>query len=297
MGLLNSVAAWFNPGAIAGGPEAAIVTHTIEAVDSQLRTVPAYQERLLPAIEHATAYCESLVAAIPGPIDVSSEVFATDARVRSIFPAVEDIGISLGRSMAVRDGLRRIADQADGFAFALLGMRRRRTMDAATRDWSLVGDGLVPFADHTFRSVGAGTAETRRYLAQAAFDGLVIGFGSRWTELCRRQARAGSEQRVETELARVRSPEIGQPSIHAQHLVHAAQQPTPAHMLEALVEWLQFPEEQLRLDGTAAAADLALPVLIGRDRRHWPVCLARIPLDETLEAVARETRVHRYILI
>jgi hypothetical protein len=68
-------------------------------------------------------------------------------------------------------------------------------------------------------------------------------------------------------------------------------------MLDALVEWLQFPEEQLRLEGTADAADLVMPVLIGRDRRHWPVCLTRISLSETADAIARETRVHRYILI
>lgn len=299
MGLFNGIAAWFKPGASSGGAEAAVVTHLIEAVDPQLRSVPAYQERLLPAIDHATAYCERLMAAIPGPLDVTSALYSTDIRVRSLFPAVEDIGVSLGRSLAVRDGLRRLGEQANGSAYALLGMRRRRSTDAAFRDESADGNGPVPYADHTFRSLGAGVVETRKYLAEAAFDGMLIGFGSRWRELCRRQLRASSEQRVESELARAQPPEIGggQPSVHEQHLRQAAQQPTPEHMLDALVEWLQFPEEQLRLEGTADAADLVMPVLIGRDRRHWPVCLTRISLSETADAIARETRVHRYILI
>jgi hypothetical protein len=193
--------------------------------------------------------------------------------------------------------MRRLGDKKDGAAFALLGMRRRRGMEASAPTEANNGNGTVPFADHTFRSVSLDAADTRKYLAEAAFDGLVIGFTSRWTELCRRQVRAGSEQRVETELARAQPQAAGQPSIHEQHFMEAAAQPTPAHMLDALTEWLQFPEEQLRLDGSMQAADLALPVLIGRDRRHWPVCLTRISLSETVEAIARETRVHRYILI
>ena len=299
MGLFDSVAGLFKPGAAFGSGEAVVVGRLVEAVDPQLRSVPSYQDRLLPVIEHAAAYCDRLVAAIPGPIDVSSQTYPSDPRVQAIFPAVEEIPISLGRSLALRDGLRRLGDKADGSAFALLGMRRRRGMDGSAPGEARNGNGnsAVPFADHTFRSIGLQQAETRKYLAEAAFDGLVIGFTSRWTELCRRQVRAGSEQRVETELARAQPQAGGEASIHEQHMMEAALQPTPAHMLDALVEWLQFPEEQLRLDGSMQAADLTMPILIGRDRRHWPVCLTRISLSETAEAIARETRVHRYILI
>ncbi len=296
MGLLASMTNWFRSSASAGAPEGAMVAHVVGLADPCLRSVPDYQDRLAPAIEHALVYCDRLVAEIPGPIDVTIGSHASDPRVRALFPEAEEIGVALGRSLAVRESLQHFAQQQDGFVHGLLGMRRRRIVDTSASP--AASDAVSPIADHTVRSLGSDEAETRRRLTEAAFDGLVIGFNSRWTELCRRAARTQTEQRVESELARAKtSTEGGGPSVHEAHLIQLAQQPTPENMLESLIEWLMFPEEQLRLSGRFDIGSLSLPILFARDRRHWPVCLVRVSVAEAAAALARETRTHRYILI
>jgi hypothetical protein len=40
-----------------------------------------------------------------------------------------------------------------------------------------------------------------------------------------------------------------------------------------------------------------LPQLVGVDRRRWLVCTVSFPLLDAVNAVAREPRAHRYILI
>lgn len=288
MGVFASVGGWLM--SAVGGEEERVVSHAIGLVGTQLREVPDYQERMRPALDHAMAYCDRLVAGIPGPLVVSDTAYAGDPRLQALFPSAAEIGVALGRSLAIKETLAHYADGRHGdLLFSLLGMRKRR----------ISGDesGPLPVADHTFRSLGADEAETRRRVREAAFDGLLIGFAGRWKELCRGQSRAATERRLESELARQSAADGRASSIHEEHLRQAAQQPTPEHMLDALCEWLSFPEEQLRMAGSMDSGGLSLPVLVGRDRRHWPVCVAKVKLEEVLEAAARETRVHRYILI
>ncbi len=295
MGLFAGLTNWFRPSAAAAGPETAVVAHVIGLVNSSLRSVPGYQDRLMPAIEHAALYCERLASEIPGPIDITAETHANDPRVCSLFPDAAEIGIALGRSLAVREGLQQFAQQSPAFVHGLLGMRRRRIV--ATSQTPPGSEAASPVADHTFRSLGGDEAETRRRIAEAAFDGLAIGFNSRWTEACRRSARAQSEKRVEAELARVQTPPGEGPSVQEARIIQLAQQPTPERMLESLAAWLMAPDELVRLAGTLDIGELSLPVLVARDRRHWPVCLVRFSMAEAVAALARETRTHRYMLI
>ena len=254
------------------------VDRAADRVDPLLRTVSGYERRLAPAVVHAIAHCASLVTSLPGPIDIHGRAFVADPLVHGIFPAVDDIATTLGRSRAVREFLAAPSpDRAENF-YALLGVRRHEKNVMGMALWGdlVRGDSpqtLLYFTDHTLFGVAAELDESRRLLRDASFDSLVAGF----------VAEQG---------------EKGHPLLEEK--------------LAALAAWLAAAEEHLKLepfsvtvdllgvetgDGAPGAHRLFLPELAGRDRRRWSVVLGRFSRAEALAAVERQEHAHRYMVI
>lgn len=63
----------------------------IDIADSKIRLASKYKQVALPAIEEAMGYSSKLVAALPGPICLSSRNYHTDPQLKAIFKSPEHI--------------------------------------------------------------------------------------------------------------------------------------------------------------------------------------------------------------
>jgi hypothetical protein len=280
-----------------GGSAAAAVNSTVllehamaviaKTVDPAILALPGSHDRLMPAIAHALAHFEAAAAAIPGPLAVSTQRHGMDPVLAKLFPSADEIAKGLGCSLAVRNSLNWFVEHGHDTVHAVLGMRLRAGTDAAAA-------GELRFADHTFRSLAASDADARECLCEAAFSGLINAFAKSHQDSQRKWRLHQTELRLHHD----------DPTAAA---MAALAEPTPAIGLERLIEQLQTPERHMRVaigDGHPAvtpagdgADSLRLPWLATTDRRTWLVCLAEFPLAEALEAIQRQSLVHRYILV
>lgn len=306
MGLFSGIARWFAPPVSDAGLAAASV-RAVDAVDPSLKAVAGWERRLGPAVAVALAHCEALAADIPGPLDIDVAAFASDPLVHAIFAAPEDIAAMLGRSRAVRAWFDAGTDVGTDEFFGLLGMRRReKAVSGIAVRGEVVQHGvaqrLLYFTDHTLDRLAPGHAAMRDLLRDAAFDGIAGGFAA---ELARRRA-----QRDDTRIAA--SLERTPGGAAARALATAIAELTPEAVLAAFAEWLAAAPRHLYLKPSETSVDLmgvirdapdpeattlALPELVGRDRRHWLVVVVRVRREDAAEALRRREEANRYLLI
>ena len=280
MDVLESIADWLRPTPPLPEHERAAIERLVARVDPRLRLVPDYQKHLLPAVRQALAYTESLVAALPGPVDVHAGAFGRDPIVHAFFATPDNIVDTLGRSQEVREFLAAPRNQMTESFYGLLGARRR---EKKVLGMSLYGEvvaaeipqTLLYFADHTLRAVAADLDDTRGQLQLAGLDSLADGFAA--------QREAADRHSVPI-----------------------------AATLDELVAWLMAPEDHLRLEPVSVTVDLlgvetseptattqqiSFPELVGQDRRRWTLVLARMNRDEALAAIQRQQQAIRYMII
>lgn len=287
------------------------IEHAVDAVDPRLKAVSDYERRLAPAVGHALGHCAALAAQVPGPVDIDSRAFAADPLVHALFATPDDIADMLGKSRELREFLADPAHAMHEELFALLGMRRReKAINGMAVNGDVVQHGvaqrLLYFADHTLAELGTGHEATRQRLQVAAFDGLARGFAARVEELRREQCEARIAWQTERAAGR-------------RQLLEARQQKAiaalaPEHLLDEFGKWLATPEQRLYLKPNEVRVDrmgviaptseetddgnvLRFPELVGRDRRHWIVLVARIRRDDAREALERREQANRYLII
>ena len=265
-----------------------VLNHAIatvaKTIDEQILALPGSRDRLLPAIKHAITYYEQVIAAIPGPIGVSTGRHNTEPVLAALFPAAEDITIGLGRSIAVRNSISWFVENGHDRVFAIMGTRIRP------------GSTAKGLTDHTFRSLAASEHDARECLREAAFTSLVNAFVTRLKERQREWRVLHADQ--QSDLAPTITPSA--PGANP-----ATAEITAEDSLEALINWLRAPEAQLRLslrDGEVAtvpdsSSNLTLPLMSSADRRHWLVCLAEFSAQEASGAIGQYPQANRYILI
>jgi hypothetical protein len=281
MTVISRIADWLRPAAPLPADERIAVERAVDRVDPLLRLVPGYRGRLAPAVRWALAHCDALVAALPGPVDVHAQAFGTDSLVRVMFSTRGDIAETLGRSPEVRQFLAAPGHQLAESFYGLLGARRREKTVMGT---TMFGDmmqadtpqTLLYFTDHTLRAIGADLDETRQQLRQAGLDSLADGYAAHRKEAADRSLQVAEE------------------------------------VLSDLCEWLMAAKDHLRLEPVSVAVDLlgveatgpgpgvrqiSFPELVGQDRRHWTVVLARLSRDEALAAIQRQQQAARYLII
>lgn len=327
MGFLANLLGWGDKSPPLNDAERQAVAHAVAVVEPLLKMVSGHERRLTAAVRHALAYCDGLVAAVPGPIEVNSRAFAADPLVHALFATCGDIAATLGKSRAVKQFLAEpAAALADEF-YALLGMRRfeKNVMGMAVHGDIVCADTpqkLLYFSDHTLRELSPDIEETRRGLKHAAFDSLATSFAAQLTEMRRARQDLHNEWGMQRALssrpgqaASSSSAEHSQRSAELQEqLRQTAEALSPERILDALAAWLAAPELHLHLDPTTVRVDrmgvmvtdaagddqvstLNFPELIGRDRRHWIVLIARIPCEEALRGLAQQQADSRYLII
>jgi len=281
-----------------------VVSHAIatvaKTIDEKILALPGSRDRLLPAISHAIANYEQAIAAIPGPIAVTTSRHGQEPALAKLFPSADDIAIGLGRSIAVRNSINWFVENGHERVFAVMGTRVRP------------GSPAHALTDHTFRSLAASAADARECLCEAAFTSLLNAFVTRLKERQREWRIMHSEHgQGETRSTALATPANGpspqQQEVFARHLDPAAPELTAEDTLAALIDWLRAPEGQLRvstadgqspsLPGVSGNGALSLPLMSSTDRRHWLVCLTEFPLQEALAAMGQYPQPNRYILI
>ena len=293
------------------------IERAAQTVEPLLKTVSGYERKLAPAVSRALGYCEELAGNVPGPVDVSSRAFSADPLVHALFAAPGDIGDMLGKSRELREFLVDPAHCDGEEFFALLGMRQR---EKAVTGMSLQGEMLridVPqrllyFADHTLGELGGDAETTRQRLKAAAFDGLAQGFAERVAALRKEREEARTAWSMEQAGAALGRAERREALAERQRQATAALEPSV--LLDAFVEWMAAAETRLYLKPTVVTVDrmgvisptpeagdnfstLNFPELVGRDRRHWIVMVARISRQDAVDALRRQQQANRYLII
>lgn len=330
MSLFSAVADFLKPAPPPSAAVLAALARVSELVDPLLKSVGGYSQKLSPALEYALGYCDGLVCALPGPIELNRHAFANDPLVHALFATAEDIDQMLGRSQAVRDYLAEPASWDNDHFFALLAARRQQKKQLGSVAEGDVIHNDVPqevmyFSHHTLIEPTALLPDTQTRLRARALDSLLQSFHDHVESL--RSERDGMRADLSVERAhltilrgKTEGPEYEIHSRHISeldaHLRAVADSLQPEHLLHALADFLHSPEVSLNLSPVSITVDrlgivrdksftedsnihtLNFPELTSRDKRLHLVMLAQISREEAREAVERvRDQQHRFMLI
>lgn len=329
MSLFSAVADFLKPAPPLSPAVEKALLRVCELVNPQLKSASGFEQKLANPLEYALGYCDGLISAVPGPIDVNRQAFSNDPLVHALFATANDIDQMLGRSQAVRDYLAEPACWESDYFYALFAARRQQKRQLGMAVQGAVVQADVPqtvlyFSDHTLIHPSSSLETTLHNLRTGSLDSLLSTFHDHVEAL--RAEREGlradlSVERAHLTVFRGKTPGHEQ-AVHTRHLEEldqrlrqSAESLMPDQLLEALAEFLHAPEKSLALTPVTITVDrlgivsdtgsqdanvhtLDFPELTARDKRHYLVILARISRDEALEAVeAVRDQQHRFMLI
>jgi hypothetical protein len=300
-----------------------------ELVDPMLKLAPNFEKTLAFPVQHALGYCDGLVAALPGPIDINRQAFATNPLVHALFATAGDIDQMLGRSQAVRDFLAEPCCWESEHFYAMFAARRQQKKQFGVAQQGNLIQNDVPqlilyFSDHTLIEPCCHLEITQQKLRCKALESLLHTFHAHVETL--RQEREGLRSGVAAErshLTVLRGTTPGREyEVSTRHLSDLdarlrqhVESLMPEHLLSSLAEFLQSPEPALHLSPVSITVDslgivreeashdsdvhtLNFPELAARDQRLHLAMLARISRDEAFEAVEMvRDQQHRFMLI
>lgn len=276
------------------GSDAMPTTHrfvekVVAALGQPITEADNFEPNLVQALHSAEFYYHQQIQAIPGPFEISARDPACNHFAQTVFPTRDDVLAALGRSIEVRDFLPALARDGNLEFFGLLGCREKVTAG---------NESGLQFADHTVRSIGHSEDYCRESLRNSCLHRLLGQFREHVDILRNRGRLPRAEWNIENRASSaVAGEELAQEFVLAEHAL------SPDNLLKGLLAWLQTPEVHLRIESSNVAVSdrsgdkAELPVMRCADRRHWSVSLVRIPVQEALDALASESRCHRYILI
>jgi hypothetical protein len=135
----------------------------VDVTDPRIRQVAGYRKKLGPAVEAAMRFADALVEALPGPIEVGKETWATNPYVKAFFASVDEIQEVLRTDRELEAFFN---SQPVTECYALLTMRKReRTVFGTEQIGEIirreVAKTAVSFVDHRLVSLCRTEAETR----------------------------------------------------------------------------------------------------------------------------------------
>ncbi|MDD2886081.1 MAG: hypothetical protein PHT48_13695 [Dechloromonas sp.] len=307
----------------------AALDRVIGMVDPLVRAVPRLEKQLIQAVTHALGYCEGLVTALPGPIDINRQAFGKDPLVHALFATPGDIHDMLGRSQPVRDFLARPECLRSDYFYAMLAARRQqKTQYGLAQQGNViraeVAQEVLYFSAQTLIEPCCDQEGTRQRLRAKALQSLLVAFNAHVDKLRRKRADLRADASLEQALlAHHQSPETESDAVHSRHLAELdfllqqnADALMPEHLAKTLADFLNRPETALSLTPVTLSVDrmgilysadqlanrdlqtLSFPELSSRDRRLHMATLVRIARAEAEQAVAEvRDRQHRFILI
>lgn len=329
MSLLSAVAEFLRPPPPPDPDLSKALGRVAELVDPMLRVAPGFERHLATPLRHALGYCDGLVAALPGPVDISRHAFATDPLVHALFATADDIDQMLGRSQAVRDFLAEPCSWEGEHFYAMFAARRQqkhqfgmaRQGDVIRND---VPQTVLYFSGQTLIEPNCQLDNTLHGLRCKALESLLRTFHDHVDVL--RHERDGLRADIAIERAHLtvlRGTSGGAAyQVATRHLAELdarlrqhAEALLPDHLLAALADYLLAPEPALHLSPVSVAVDrlgivhdgpvddasvstLSFPELTARDRRLHLAMVARFSREEARAAVDRvRDQQHRFVLI
>jgi hypothetical protein len=300
-----------------------------ELVNPQLKSASGFEKKLAGPLEYALGYCDGLISAVPGPIDINRQAFSNDPLIHALFATANDIDQMLGRSEAVRDYLAEPASWESEHFYALFAARHQQKRQLGMSVQGTIVQTDVPqtviyFSDHTLIQPTHSLETTLQNLRTSSLDSLLKTFHDHVEAL--RAEREGLRADLSVERAHLtvyRGKTAGhEQAVHTRHfeeldqrLRQSAESLMPDQLLDALAEFLHAPEKSLALTPVTITVDrlgivsdngsqdanvhrLDFPELSARDKRHYLVILARISRDEALEAIETvRDQQQRFMLI
>ena len=329
MSLFSAVADFLKPTPPLDQPTLDALDLAARMVEPVLRFTPGFEKHLSGPLQHALTYCDSLVGAIPGPIEISRQAFALDPLVHAMFATANDVDQMLGRSQAVRDFLAGPQCWESDYFYAMFAARRQQKKQLGMEQQGELIRNDVPqqvlyFSGQTLVEPHCQIDHTRRGLRRKALESLLHTFHSHIEALRHERAGLSAELAVErAHLAVLRGTSGGQEitvgtrrlSELDARLRRQAEALMPEQLIAALADYLSTPEPALHLTPVAITVDrlgiirdeadslsnihtLNFPELTARDRRLHLAMLAIINRDEALEAVEKvRDQQHRFLLI
>lgn len=329
MSLFSAVADFLKPAPPLDPTVAKALQRVAELTDPVLKLAPDFDKHLAMPVQYALGYCDGLVAALPGPIDINRQAFANDPLVHALFATAGDIDQMLGRSQAVRDFLARPECWESDHFYAMFAARRQQKRQFGMVQRGDVIQNDVPqkilyFSDHTLIEPCCRLELMRQRLRGTAFDSLLRTFRDHVTAL--RHEREGLRSDVSVERAHLTVLHGTTPGreieVCTRHLAELdgrlremADSLLPEQLRDSLGDFLQAPELALRLAPCSITVDrlgvvqeeptddvsvhtLNFAELTARDKRLHLAMLARISRAEALEAVELvRDQQHRFMLI
>ncbi|MFZ2973746.1 MAG: hypothetical protein WA049_14000 [Ferribacterium limneticum] len=276
-------------GTHASSPSHRFVEKVVAALGESITEANNFESVLAHALHSAELYYYRQIQAIPGPFEIAISEPCNNSFFHTIFNAPEDVHAALGRSIEVRDFLPALVRDGKLEFFGLLGFREKAAGENETER---------RFADHTIRSIGHSEEYCRESLRNSCLHRLLGQFREHVETLRSRGRLLKTEWNIENSANAVLAGDDQAPGfILAEHALQ------PDNLLKGLVAWLDAPENHLRIESShVAVADqrggrTELPVMRCADRRHWVVSLVQLQVREALNALASESRCHRYILV
>jgi hypothetical protein len=326
---LSAIADLLKPAAPPDPTVAAAVERVIGMVDPLVRAAPRLEKHLLGAVEHALGYCQGLVTALPGPIQINRQAFGSDALVHALFATANDIDDMLGRSQAVRDFLARPECWASDCFCAMLAARRQQKKHFGMAQQGNIIRADVPqevlyFSGQTLIEPCCDLDMTRSRLQARALESLLQTFNAHVESL--RRERQGLRANLSIEHAQLNAwqhthPDADNDQYTRQlveldmHLRQTGEALMPENLVELLADFLRHPEGALSLTPVSVRIDrlgivhsdgdteddvqtISFPELSSRDRRQHLAALVRISRDEALAAVEKSRdEQKRFIII
>jgi len=299
-----------------------------ELVDKTLAVAPGFAARLTAPIAYAHEFCARMVDALPPPVMIDRQSFASDPLVHALFATADDIGAVLAASGQVRAYLAEPRFRQYDCFFALMAARRvdKKVLGVALQGEIIVADvpqTLLQFSNQTVILPAEDPASARDTLLREAFDSLLLTFARHLDRA--REAYGLLRTECEMERGYRRSPlgdaEANFPERRIAELDERLQRQfrslQPDVIIAELADFLMQPEQALSLDpvqlwvtrrgviqeGAAHDVDatsICFTELTSRDRRRHLILPVCVRYDEAWEALAhvKETRAAReYMLL
>ena len=316
MSLISSIADFLKPTPTPTPKVRKALEQVGEIVDPLLKAASGFERELAPAVEHVLGYCEGLIAALPGPIEINRQAFSGDPLVHALFATADDIDQMLGRSQAVRDFLAEPQCWESEYFYAMFAARRQQKKQLGIGQQGNVLQNDVPqvvvyFSDQTLVEPHCNLEVTLENLRCRGLESLLRTFHDHVETL--RSERDGlradvSMQRAHLTVLRGKSPGP-EFATHTRHLAELdarlrekAASLMPDQLLAALADYLREPEASLGLSPVSITVDrlgvvseqagddvnvhtLKFSEFRGRDKRNYMALLARIRRDEAQAAV------------
>ena len=166
----------------AGKPDKDLIAkatdRVVDATDSRLRGFGNYRKRLCPAIEHAVTHIQSIVGILPEAMELSSNTYKHDPRLRAFFVSASHMQEVIGGFTAVKDYVRELHTPLPDEIFGTLSMdySEKNVLgmelggDIVRRDVPQV---QVNFSDHRYLGPSDSEEQSRHELEKRGFDFLI----------------------------------------------------------------------------------------------------------------------------